>query len=114
MTASAVHLLKRLLEVALPDGLLCFSRIFARLLRLADHPLYRLPEQPAGNAHRQQNSDQYCNNNSAGMFALSHKTNVPATLTSVIHGLASWPGPHSGSSVCYWRCVVVVMRVSFD
>ena len=36
MTASAVHLLKRLLEVALPDGLLCFSRIFARLLRLAE------------------------------------------------------------------------------
>ena len=91
MTASAVHLLKRLLEVALPDGLLCFSRIFARLLRLADHPLYRLPEQPAGNARRQQSRDQYRENYGADMFALSHRTNVPFVPSSAI---VFWPLVH--------------------
>lgn len=81
VTASAAHLLKRLLEVALLDG----------LLRLADYPLRRLPEQPAGNARRQQSRDQYRENYGADMFALSHRTNVPFVPSSAI---VFWPLVH--------------------
>ena len=81
VTASAAHLLKRLPEVALLDG----------LLRLADYPLRRLPEQPAGNARRQQSRDQYRENYGADMFALSHGTNVPFVPSSAICVLAFSP-----------------------